>query len=305
MSSGNSEFGNNIKFSIKKKFGIIKLNRIHRGNALTTEMVKNLKKALEFCQNSEKIRGIILTGNGKSFTTGMDIDEIDGSDHEAVKEYEKTAAAIQEVCYYGKPIICAINGKAMGDGVAYTLCSDYRIAVKDCFFMMPEINLGVFPGTGIIVLMTRVIGIPWTKKILMFAEKISSEKALFYTGEQTIHRPIVHRCHKRLFNRYAPNNNTSIVFPEGGKPYSVYYSEQIKNIFKKNCNVNVLIDSHLGPIPLELDEMYPFAQSVFPERTDEKTAKTLTKILKGFIKEKDIIFWNGDKTLEELKPSKT
>jgi len=174
----NKEFGNFIEFSIKKKFGIIKLNRIHRGNAITTEMAKNLKKALEFCQSSEKIRGIILTGNGTSFTTGMDIDEIDGSDHAAVKEYEKTAASIQELVYYGKPTICAINGKSMGDGVAYTLCSDYRIAVKDCYFMMPEINIGVFPGTGIIVLMARVIGIPWTKKILMFAEKINAEKAL-------------------------------------------------------------------------------------------------------------------------------
>ncbi|NVM19314.1 MAG: enoyl-CoA hydratase/isomerase family protein [Candidatus Lokiarchaeota archaeon] len=178
MSSENKEFGDFIEFSIKKRFGIIKLNRIHRGNAITTYMAKNLKKALELCQNSDKIRGIILTGNGSSFTTGMDIDEIGGSDHKAVKEYEKTAASIQELIYYGKPTICAINGKAMGDGVAYALCSDYRIAVKDCYFMMPEINIGVFPGTGIIVLMSRVIGIPWTKKILMFAEKISSEKAL-------------------------------------------------------------------------------------------------------------------------------
>jgi len=178
MPSGNLKFGNFIDFSIQKKFGIIKLNREHRGNAITTEMAKNLKKAIEFCQNSERIRGIILTGNGSSFTTGMDIDAIDGSDHKAIKEYEKTAASIQELFYYGKPVICAINGKAMGDGVAYALCSDYRIAVKECFFMMPEVTLGVFPGTGIIVLMTRVIGIPWTKKMLMFAERVSAEKAL-------------------------------------------------------------------------------------------------------------------------------
>jgi len=178
MSSENTEFGDFIEFSIKKKFGIIKLNRVRRGNAITIEMAKNLKKAIEFCQNSEKIRGIVLTGNGTSFTTGMDIDEIDGSDHIAVKEYEKTAASIQELFYYGKPTICAINGKAMGDGVAYTLCSDYRIAVKNCYFRMPEINIGVFPGTGIIVLMSRVIGIPWTKRILMFAEKVNAEKAL-------------------------------------------------------------------------------------------------------------------------------
>ncbi len=178
MSSQNTDFGNFIEFSYKKKFGIIKLNRIHRGNAITTEMAKNLRRALEFCQRTDKIRGIILTGNGTSFTTGMDIDEIDGSDHVTVKEYEETAASIQELVYYGKPTICAINGKSMGDGVAYSLCSDYRIAVKDCYFMMPEINIGVFPGTGIIVLMSKVIGIPWTKKILMFAEKISAEKAL-------------------------------------------------------------------------------------------------------------------------------
>ncbi|MCK4780319.1 MAG: enoyl-CoA hydratase/isomerase family protein, partial [Candidatus Lokiarchaeota archaeon] len=172
------EFGEFIEFSIKKKFGIIKLNRVHRGNAITPEMAKNLKNAIEFCQNSEKIRGIILTGNGTSFTTGMDIDDIDGSDHVAVKEYEKTAASIQDLLYYGKPTICAINGKSMGDGVAYALCSDYRIAIRETFFIMPEINLGVFPGTGIIVLMSRIIGIPWTKKILMFAEKVSTEKAL-------------------------------------------------------------------------------------------------------------------------------
>ncbi len=178
MSFEGLEFGEFIEFSIKKRFGIITLNRAERANALTTEMLKDLKRVIEYCMDNVKIRGIILTGNGSSFTTGMDIDSIDGSNHAGVKEYEQTAASISKLIYYGKPTICAINGKAMGDGVAYSLCSDYRIAVKESFFMMPEINLGIFPGTGTIVLMTRVIGIIWTKRMLMFAEKISSEKAL-------------------------------------------------------------------------------------------------------------------------------
>jgi len=178
MSYEGLELGEFIEFSIKKRFGIITLNRAERANALTTEMLKDLKRAIEYCMDNVKIRGIILTGNGSSFTTGMDIDSIDGSNHAGVKEYEQTAASIAKLIYYGKPTICAINGKAMGDGVAYSLCSDYRIAVKESFFMMPEINLGIFPGTGTIVLMTRVIGIIWTKRMLMFAEKISSEKAL-------------------------------------------------------------------------------------------------------------------------------
>ena len=70
MTINNVDFGEFIEFSINKRFGLIKLNRVHRANALTIDMIKNLKKAIQYCQNNEKIRGIILTGNGTSFTTG-------------------------------------------------------------------------------------------------------------------------------------------------------------------------------------------------------------------------------------------
>ena len=66
----------------------------------------------------------------------------------------------------------------MGDGIAYALCSDYRVAVKESYFQMPEILISVFPGGRTVALMAKIIGIPWTKKILMFAKKINSETAL-------------------------------------------------------------------------------------------------------------------------------
>lgn len=178
MINEKEKFGKNIKFDIKKRFGIIMLDRTERGNALTPTMLKNLKNALQFCQNSDKIHGILLTGKGSSFTTGMDIDSIDASDHEAGKEYESIAAEVADILFNGKPVISAINGKAMGDGVAYALCSDYRIAIKESYFQMPEILISVFPGGRTVALMAKIIGIPWTKKILMFAEKINSETAL-------------------------------------------------------------------------------------------------------------------------------
>ena len=108
----------------------------------------------------------------------MDLDFIDGSDHNAVKDLERTAAEICMLLFNGKPAIAAINGRCLGEGVVFLLCCDYRICVKDTYFQYPEIFSGIFPGTGCIVLMTRIIGIPWTKKMLMLAEKISSEKAL-------------------------------------------------------------------------------------------------------------------------------
>jgi enoyl-CoA hydratase/carnithine racemase len=66
----------------------------------------------------------------------------------------------------------------MGEGVVFMVCCDYRIATKASFFQMPEIYSGIFPGTGCTILFTKIIGISWAKKMLMFAEKISPETAL-------------------------------------------------------------------------------------------------------------------------------
>jgi 7-cyano-7-deazaguanine tRNA-ribosyltransferase len=134
-------------------------------------------------------------------------------------------------------------------------------------------------------------------------EPTSKNKALFYTGNHTIHRPLIHRCHKRLLNRYEPSFDTIVVFPEGKKPYSKYYSEKIKKILGKR-NVSLLVNSYLGPVPIELDEMYPFAQSVFPEIIDKETTDEVGRIFNEFAKNRKIIFWRGSKTLQELSESK-
>jgi len=178
MVISNLNFGECINFSICKRFGIITLNRTHRSNSFTIEQLNFLKKAVEYCQHTEKIRGVILTANGNSFSTGMDLDFIDGSDHDAVKKLEETAAAICQLLFYGKPSIAAINGRCWGEGVVFTLCCDYRIAVRDSFFLMPEILSGIFPGTGCVILMVKQIGISWTKKMLMFAERVDTNTAL-------------------------------------------------------------------------------------------------------------------------------
>jgi enoyl-CoA hydratase len=178
MSVNNLDFGVHIEFSIKKRFGIITLDRIQRSNAFTQDQLRYLKEAIEHCQKNSKIRGLILTNNGSSFSTGMDLDAIDGADHVAVKKLEETAADICKLLFNGKPAICAINGRTMGEGVVFSICCDYRIAVKTSFFQMPEISSGIFPGTGCLILFSKIIGIPWTKKMLMFGEKINAIKAL-------------------------------------------------------------------------------------------------------------------------------
>lgn len=178
MSLKNLHFGEYIDFTVKKQFGIITLNRVHRANAFDIKQFENLKKAVEFCQEDEKIRGLILTNNGSSFSTGVDLKAIDGSNHVAVKCLESTAAEICKLLYNGKPAISAINGRTMGEGVVFSTSCDYRVATKESFFQMPEIFSGIFTGTGCLVIFSKLLGIPWTKKMCMFAERLDAQEAL-------------------------------------------------------------------------------------------------------------------------------
>jgi 7-cyano-7-deazaguanine tRNA-ribosyltransferase len=141
----------------------------------------------------------------------------------------------------------------------------------------------------------------WLEKF----EPTSKNRALFYTGSQTLHRPIIYRNHQKILKRFNLKNDTLIVLPEGKKPYSSYYEEEIKKIWEKNNELAIIINSHLGPVPLEIDEMYPFAQCVFPDMIDRESSKISKEIFEIYTKEKNVIFWHGSKSLEELeKPSK-
>ncbi|GAB4320365.1 MAG: enoyl-CoA hydratase-related protein [Promethearchaeota archaeon] len=178
MTKDELELGTNVGFEVARRIATITLNRPERGNAITFQMLLDVKKALQFCQETRAVRAVILTGRGTSFTTGMDVDSLLAGGPETTRKAETLANEITSLIYNGKPVISAINGKAMGDGVIYALASDYRIAVNDAYFQMPEVNLSIFPGTGCVVLMARVLGISWAKKILVFAERIRSERAL-------------------------------------------------------------------------------------------------------------------------------
>jgi 7-cyano-7-deazaguanine tRNA-ribosyltransferase len=112
------------------------------------------------------------------------------------------------------------------------------------------------------------------KKWLERYENISKDKAFIYSGNYSMHRPIVYRLQKRIMERYEPFFVESIIFDDLPKPYSS------RNEWIKKIEANVLIDSPFGLIPAELDEIYPVAQSLFPENLDYEARKEKLKIWK-------------------------
>jgi len=120
---------------------------------------------------------------------------------------------------------------------------------------------------------------------------------------ENYYRPMIHRYHTRLFTRYKPLLKTTVVFPEGTKPYSMFYSREIIQILEKK-NVNFVVNSHLGPIPFELDEMYPLAQSVFPNEIDQETREKIQQVTDRFFKNKTVIRWDERNKIKEEKYQK-
>ncbi|MCD6147134.1 MAG: tRNA guanosine(15) transglycosylase TgtA [Thermoplasmata archaeon] len=117
------------------------------------------------------------------------------------------------------------------------------------------------------------------KKWLERWEPVSKKRAFMYAGRYSMHRPAIYRLHNRLLERFSFSYPRSVIIEEKGKPYSRYY----RNL--KGRKANFVVNSSLGLIPMELEEMYPVAQSVFPLKIDEE-GKRLVRAFNRKFKEK-------------------
>ncbi len=129
------------------------------------------------------------------------------------------------------------------------------------------------------------------------------KKALFYTGKSTLERPVIQRLREWILEKYLPPvDGPTVIFKglEGKKPYNRYLTKEL-NVLLPDHRVNLVMQTPLGPVPLEMDEVYPVAQSVFPEDMNDEAS--LHKYLdRGDIN--DVIYWEDMGTLESLDKSK-
>ncbi|MEM2869440.1 MAG: tRNA guanosine(15) transglycosylase TgtA [Thermoplasmata archaeon] len=133
---------------------------------------------------------------------------------------------------------------------------------------------------------------------------VSRPGAFFYKGPESSLRPEVVRWRCRLFERYSqPECEVTVCFPEGPRPYSRHYAEAVARISER-WDARFVVTSFFGPVPLELDHMYPIAQSVVPEELDAESLAGIRKVMERFshgLKSKFSIVWEGENTLTNLE----
>ncbi|MEP3442789.1 MAG: enoyl-CoA hydratase/isomerase family protein [Sulfitobacter sp.] len=149
----------------------VTLNRPDKANALTQEMLNEL---CEIMERAGKARAIILTGRGKVFSAGADLDAARAG--LAVSElWERLSGAIAALPGL---TIAALNGTLAGGAMGMALACDIRISVPQAKFFYPVMKLGFLPQPSDPVRMKALIGPSRTKLILMGGAKVPSDEAL-------------------------------------------------------------------------------------------------------------------------------
>jgi enoyl-CoA hydratase len=147
----------NIEVETHGKVGLIRLNRPQALNALNSELIGEMAKAIAGFETDPKIGCIVLTGSDKAFAAGADIKEMaDKSYMDAY--YGNFAADWDAPARARKPVIAAVAGFALGGGCEIAMQCDIIIAADNAKFGQPEIRLGVIPGIGGTQRLTRAIG---------------------------------------------------------------------------------------------------------------------------------------------------
>lgn len=143
---------------IEDEVGLIRLNRPEALNALNSQLLTELGKALRSMDQNEKVRCIVLTGSEKAFAAGADIKEMGEKSFVDMFSEDMFTPQSEAILSIRKPIIAAVSGYALGGGLELAMMCDFILCSDTAKFGQPEINLGVPPGMGGTQRLTRFVG---------------------------------------------------------------------------------------------------------------------------------------------------
>jgi enoyl-CoA hydratase len=172
----------NIKLENKENgVWLLTLNRPEALNALNTALLNEMADAMRQLSelSFEDAKMLIITGAGeKSFVAGADIKEMTSMNEDQAMQFAKRGQSIfHELNLLKIPVIAAVNGFALGGGLELALACDFIIASENAKFGLPEVSLGLIPGFGGTVRLTRAVGIRKARELTYLGEMINAAQA--------------------------------------------------------------------------------------------------------------------------------
>ena len=165
-----------VLFTVEKQTAIITLNRPERRNAINQALLAGLYDAIEKVTNDKDIRVAIITGNGKSFCSGLDLAVVFEENLLDPRGDGTDLPNLISACK--KPIIGAVNGHAITGGFELALNCDFLIASENAKFADTHSQVGIHPGWGITQLLQQAVGRRRARQMSFSCKFIDAKTAL-------------------------------------------------------------------------------------------------------------------------------
>lgn len=174
---------NDIIYEVEGHIAFIKFNRPEYGNAFSDDSFKEIPIALKQAEADQAVRAIVLTGEGKMFCAGGDINQFKdiieadngGLPESMIIATGKVALAIR-AC--PKPVIASINGAAAGAGLGVALAADFRMMEKKSSLVTAFINMALPGDTGVLYFLQQMVGTAVATELIMLSPTVKGERAL-------------------------------------------------------------------------------------------------------------------------------
>jgi len=168
-----------LKLDFAQEVATITLNRAEKRNAISPLMLSELQSALDAVEKSHS-RVVIITGAGKAFCAGMDLDMLASiakqSPAENQEDSRRMARMFRRIWSFSKPLIAAVNGAALAGGCGIATLCDFTLAVPEAKFGYTEVRIGFLPAI-VSVFLTRQIGEKRARDLLLTGRIIEAAEA--------------------------------------------------------------------------------------------------------------------------------
>ncbi|MEX1002993.1 MAG: enoyl-CoA hydratase-related protein [Crocinitomicaceae bacterium] len=168
-----------ILFEIKDQVAIIRLNRPNVFNSFNKEMAKALQSRLDECEDNNNVRAIYITGEGKAFCAGQDLQEVTDPNGPELTSIVRDHynPIIERIRNIEKPIVAAVNGVAAGAGANIALACDICVASESASFIQAFSKIGLIPDSGGTYTLPRLIGLQRASALMMLGDKVGAKEA--------------------------------------------------------------------------------------------------------------------------------
>jgi len=172
-----------VKYEVEDAIATVTLNRPDKLNAYIPAMGDEVVDAFAKARDDETVRVVILTGAGRAFCAGVDLDFLKAQmatpnpNGPRLGEEDFVRQWPLDVLAYPKPVIAAINGAAIGVGVTMTLPCDVRLAAEDAKLGLTFAKLGMLPGLGSTHLLPSLVGLSRALDLVLAARTVTAQDA--------------------------------------------------------------------------------------------------------------------------------